>query len=85
MPGRATRPTVIRPFNVGVSAARTAAAVCGCMSFEETGIDVPEASWIEAGERTTPPMFPVRFRTRFLVAELEDHASGDLAPASGEK
>jgi len=53
--------------------------------IEETGIDLPEAEWIEAGERTTPPMFPLRFRTRFFVAafpwDLEPDA---LAPATGE-
>lgn len=37
---------------------------------EETGIDIPPAAWRAAGERTTPPLFSVRFRTLFFVAEL---------------
>jgi glyoxylase-like metal-dependent hydrolase (beta-lactamase superfamily II)/8-oxo-dGTP pyrophosphatase MutT (NUDIX family) len=53
--------------------------------IEETGIDVPEGEWIEAGERTTPPMFPLRFRTRFFVAPFpEDVAPHALAPTTGE-
>jgi glyoxylase-like metal-dependent hydrolase (beta-lactamase superfamily II)/8-oxo-dGTP pyrophosphatase MutT (NUDIX family) len=53
--------------------------------MEETGIDLPEAGWIEAGERITPPLFPMRFRTRFFVAPLPEAAStAELAPASGE-
>jgi glyoxylase-like metal-dependent hydrolase (beta-lactamase superfamily II)/ADP-ribose pyrophosphatase YjhB (NUDIX family) len=53
--------------------------------MEETGIDLPEADWIEAGERITPPLFPMRFRTRFFVAPLPDRPSAtDLAPTSGE-
>lgn len=35
---------------------------------EETGVHVEPGAWREAGERTTPPMFPQRFRTRFFVA-----------------
>jgi glyoxylase-like metal-dependent hydrolase (beta-lactamase superfamily II)/8-oxo-dGTP pyrophosphatase MutT (NUDIX family) len=38
--------------------------------FEESGLAITEADWIDAGERTTPPFFHVRFRTRFFVAEL---------------
>jgi glyoxylase-like metal-dependent hydrolase (beta-lactamase superfamily II)/8-oxo-dGTP pyrophosphatase MutT (NUDIX family) len=37
---------------------------------EETGIDIPADDWRPAGERTTPPIYPVRFRTLFFVAEL---------------
>lgn len=37
---------------------------------EETGLDIPAGAWHAAGERTTPPMFPVRFRTYFFVAEV---------------
>jgi glyoxylase-like metal-dependent hydrolase (beta-lactamase superfamily II)/8-oxo-dGTP pyrophosphatase MutT (NUDIX family) len=37
---------------------------------EETGLEVAADRWLDAGERVTPPMFPVRFRTGFLVAEL---------------
>ena len=42
---------------------------------EETGIQVAPESWIDVGERITPPMFPVRFRTRFFVAWWPDGAS----------
>lgn len=35
---------------------------------EETGLDLRAEVWHPAGERTTPPMFPVRFRTEFFVA-----------------
>ena len=35
---------------------------------EETGVHVDAGSWHAAGERTTPPMFPQRFRTFFFVA-----------------
>ncbi len=42
---------------------------------EETGIDVPARAWHAAGERTTPPLFPRRFRTLFFVAELDEGAS----------
>jgi len=52
---------------------------------EETGIEVAVAEWIEAGERITPPLFPVRFRTRFFVARLPEAASVEgLAPATPE-
>ncbi len=51
---------------------------------EEVGLDVPAERWIEAGERTTPPMFPVRFRTRFFVTRLPDEAAPNPAPASAE-
>lgn len=54
--------------------------------MEETGIDLPETGWIEAGERITPPLFPMRFRTRFFVAPLPglEPTTTELAPASGE-
>jgi glyoxylase-like metal-dependent hydrolase (beta-lactamase superfamily II)/8-oxo-dGTP pyrophosphatase MutT (NUDIX family) len=52
---------------------------------EETGLDLPEAGWLEAGERITPPLFPLRFRTRFFVAPLPDlPPAASLEPASGE-
>jgi glyoxylase-like metal-dependent hydrolase (beta-lactamase superfamily II) len=52
---------------------------------EETGLDLPEAGWIEAGERITPPLFPLRFHTRFFVAPLPDlPPRASLEPASGE-
>ena len=37
---------------------------------EETGVSIEPRRWLEAGERTTPAMFPVRFRTVFFVTEL---------------
>jgi len=46
--------------------------------FEETGLAIPEAAWHAAGERTTPPIFPIRFRTRFFVAA----AGGATLPPS---
>jgi len=52
--------------------------------FEETGIEVPERAWVEAGRRVTPPMFPVRFHTRFFVAALPEIAPGALVPVDGE-
>ncbi len=45
---------------------------------EETGIEIPVERWLDGGERITPPIFPVRFRTRFLAAGLPD---GDGRPA----
>jgi ribonuclease/clavin/mitogillin len=52
---------------------------------EETGLEVPVDAWHDGGERVTPPMFPVRFRTRFLVAELpRGHGGESPAPNSAE-
>src|SRR5262245_39614759 len=52
---------------------------------EETGVDVPPGTWRAAGERTTPPLFPVRFRTLFFVAELPAGATlPDVPPAPEE-
>ncbi|MDX1387751.1 MAG: NUDIX domain-containing protein, partial [Acidobacteriota bacterium] len=36
---------------------------------EEIGLEIPAESWLGAGARITPPMFPVRFDARFFVAE----------------
>src|SRR5262245_60100835 len=53
--------------------------------LEETGIAIAVEAWLDAGERTTPPFFTVRFRTRFLVAELPDGAAlPGVPPAPGE-
>jgi glyoxylase-like metal-dependent hydrolase (beta-lactamase superfamily II)/8-oxo-dGTP pyrophosphatase MutT (NUDIX family) len=41
---------------------------------EETGFVIPAAAWRAAGERTTPPIYPKRFRTLFFVAEIDDDA-----------
>ena len=50
---------------------------------EETGLVVDAGGLFEAGSRTTPPMFPVRFHTAFLVAEI-DANTPDPFPASAE-
>jgi glyoxylase-like metal-dependent hydrolase (beta-lactamase superfamily II)/8-oxo-dGTP pyrophosphatase MutT (NUDIX family) len=52
---------------------------------EETGIVVPPASWRAAGERTTPPIYPRRFRTLFFVAEVDDDARLPAAVPSPEE
>jgi glyoxylase-like metal-dependent hydrolase (beta-lactamase superfamily II)/8-oxo-dGTP pyrophosphatase MutT (NUDIX family) len=39
---------------------------------EEVGVRIAVESWIDVGERITPPMFPVRFRTRFFLASFPD-------------
>ena len=46
---------------------------------EETGLGIRPEDWIDAGERTTPPMFPRRFRNRFFVTLL-DGPAGRQAP-----
>jgi len=51
--------------------------------LEETGIEIPDGQWTAAGERTTPPMFPVRFRTLFFVAWLPRSVE-EVAPANAE-
>jgi glyoxylase-like metal-dependent hydrolase (beta-lactamase superfamily II)/8-oxo-dGTP pyrophosphatase MutT (NUDIX family) len=53
--------------------------------LEETGIAIAPEAWLDAGERTTPPFFTVRFRTRFLVAELPDGATLPTAPPASEE
>lgn len=37
---------------------------------EEARIQIEPGDWHDAGERTTPPIFPVRYRTVFLLAEM---------------
>lgn len=51
---------------------------------EECGLSIGASAWIEAGERTTPPIFPVRFRTRFYVAELEGDPPSPASPENEE-
>ena len=52
---------------------------------EETGLEIAVEDWIKAGERITPPLFPVRFRTLFFVAGLPAGLDGDrLRPANAE-
>lgn len=50
---------------------------------EEAGLAIPAAAWLEVGERVTPPMFPVRFRTLFFLAALPDEPRQPV-PASAE-
>jgi glyoxylase-like metal-dependent hydrolase (beta-lactamase superfamily II)/8-oxo-dGTP pyrophosphatase MutT (NUDIX family) len=60
-------------------------ALARCASreiLEETGIRIEPDRWHDAGERTTPPIFPVRFRTRFLLAEVGDEALVPSEPPS---
>jgi len=53
--------------------------------LEETGLSIAPAAWHAAGLRTTPPIFPVRFRTIFFVAELPDGAAiPDALPSPDE-
>ena len=53
---------------------------CASREFrEETQLEIPTDAWRDAGERTTPPFFPVRFRTKFWVAALPE---GQVLPAS---
>ena len=53
--------------------------------LEETGVDIPPAAWRAAGERTTPPLYPVRFRTLFFVAELPVGAALPETPPSPDE
>ncbi len=62
-------------------------ALARCASrevLEETGISVPPGEWLDAGERTTPPFFPVRFRTRFFVAEVPEATEAPVPPRPDE-
>lgn len=51
---------------------------------EEAGFRLAPGSWIPAGERTTPPMFPVRFRTLFFVADAGDWEPPARPPSPDE-
>lgn len=50
---------------------------------EETGLRLAPEVWREAGVRVTPPMFPMRFRTFFFVAEVAEDTS-DPEPSTEE-
>lgn len=52
---------------------------------EEAGLSIPDAAWHAAGERTTPPFFAVRFRTRFFVAELPGGCELPASPPQPEE
>jgi glyoxylase-like metal-dependent hydrolase (beta-lactamase superfamily II)/8-oxo-dGTP pyrophosphatase MutT (NUDIX family) len=51
---------------------------------EETGVVVPAERLVDAGERITPPMFPVRFRTRIFLTELTELRLPPAPPAPDE-
>jgi len=53
--------------------------------LEETGLKVAPSAWRAAGERTTPPLYPVRFRTLFFVAELPAGAVLPQTPPSPDE
>jgi glyoxylase-like metal-dependent hydrolase (beta-lactamase superfamily II)/ADP-ribose pyrophosphatase YjhB (NUDIX family) len=38
---------------------------------EETGIEIPPDRWLPAGLLVTPPMYPIRYRTEFFLAEVD--------------
>jgi glyoxylase-like metal-dependent hydrolase (beta-lactamase superfamily II)/8-oxo-dGTP pyrophosphatase MutT (NUDIX family) len=52
---------------------------------EETGLDIPPSAWHVAGERTTPPLYAVRFKTLFFVAELPAGAELPLEPPAPQE
>ncbi len=52
---------------------------------EETGVRVEPGRWLDCGERVTPPLFPVRFRTRFFLAEAPAGATIPPVPPSPEE
>jgi hypothetical protein len=52
---------------------------------EEIGLEIPVEAWLDAGERTTPPFFPVRYRTKFWIAELPEGRAIPKAPLVPEE
>ena len=52
---------------------------------EEAGLSLAPERWRACGARITPPLFPIRFDTRFFVAELPpDVDPASVRPASDE-
>jgi ribonuclease/clavin/mitogillin len=51
---------------------------------EETGLAIAPEAWRDVGERVTPPLFPVRFRTRFFLAELPQGIEPPAPPSPDE-
>jgi glyoxylase-like metal-dependent hydrolase (beta-lactamase superfamily II)/8-oxo-dGTP pyrophosphatase MutT (NUDIX family) len=51
---------------------------------EEAGLVVPPEAWQDLGDRVTPPLFPVRFRTRFFLAEVSGAIELPAPPSPDE-
>jgi glyoxylase-like metal-dependent hydrolase (beta-lactamase superfamily II)/8-oxo-dGTP pyrophosphatase MutT (NUDIX family) len=90
--GRRSRRTRFMPGNLAFPGGRMEPEDEGsferCVArevLEEAGLAIPESAWHPAGERTTPPIFPVRFRTRFFVAELPRGLALPAAPPQPEE
>lgn len=52
---------------------------------EETGIEVPVERWLPAGLLVTPPMFPIRYRTEFFLAEVPGSTAAPDPPPRPEE
>jgi glyoxylase-like metal-dependent hydrolase (beta-lactamase superfamily II)/8-oxo-dGTP pyrophosphatase MutT (NUDIX family) len=52
---------------------------------EETGLRVAPESWRDAGVRVTPPIYPVRFDTKFFLTEIPDDAVLPSEPRNAEE
>ena len=39
---------------------------------EETGLEIEPAAWIDAGTLVTPPLYPLRYRSRFFLARAPE-------------
>jgi glyoxylase-like metal-dependent hydrolase (beta-lactamase superfamily II)/8-oxo-dGTP pyrophosphatase MutT (NUDIX family) len=52
---------------------------------EETGIEVPIDRWHPAGLLVTPPMFPIRYRTEFFLAEVDPSTAAPDPPPRPEE
>jgi glyoxylase-like metal-dependent hydrolase (beta-lactamase superfamily II)/8-oxo-dGTP pyrophosphatase MutT (NUDIX family) len=52
---------------------------------EESGLTIDPVDFLDAGERTTPPFFAVRFRTRFFVADVPPETRLPDRPPSPEE
>lgn len=52
---------------------------------EETTLAVPPEQWLPAGLLVTPPMFPIRYRTEFFLAEVDSVQSLPPAPPIPEE
>jgi glyoxylase-like metal-dependent hydrolase (beta-lactamase superfamily II) len=52
---------------------------------EETGIVIPVDRWHGAGLLVTPPMFPIRYRTEFFLAEVDPSTPAPDPPPRPEE